>query len=138
MNVERPIPRLDADSRPYFAAAAQGEFKTQQCSACGVVRFPPRLLCTECWSDKSGWVELSGKGEVYAFTVVHRAATPAFADAVPYVVALIELDEDVRVVANILDCEPGDVSIGSKVTVQFEKLTDEIGLPQFSLEEVAA
>jgi uncharacterized OB-fold protein len=133
MSEGRTLPRIDADNRPYWAAAAEGRLVIQHCSSCGKPRFYPRLLCPYCHSDEHEWRRSRGGGTVYSYSVVHRAPTPSFAGAVPYVVALIDLDEGVRIFANVLD-EPAKVSIGSRVTVRFRAETDEIGIPEFVLD----
>jgi hypothetical protein len=134
MSAERPAPRPDADSRPYWEAAARGELVVQQCSSCATKRLPGRVLCPACWSDESEWVAATGRGTVYTFTMVHRAPSPAFADRVPYIVALIELEEGPRVVGNIVEGEAEHVRVGAPVSVRFERLNDDIALPQWALE----
>jgi uncharacterized OB-fold protein len=127
-----PLPRLDADSRPYWEAAARGELIIQRCSECDTARFYPRLLCPKCWSDHCRWTQASGKGTIYSYSVVHRAPSPAFRNSVPYVVALVDLDEDVRVFTKI----HGDrrrVHIGAPVEVCFHRVTESISLPEFVL-----
>lgn len=91
----------------------------------------PRHLCPECWSDRLEWVDSAGRGSVHSFTVVHRAPLPAFAAHTPYVVALIELDEGPRMVANVLGDDALGVAIGDRVEVVFEDRGDGAMLPQF-------
>src|SRR5690242_12608965 len=95
-------PRPDADTRPYWAAAADGVLLLQRCTACATRRFYPRLLCPECHSDDHTWQEASGRGSVYSYSVVHRAPSPALQGEAPYVVALIDLDEGVRMFSRVL------------------------------------
>jgi uncharacterized OB-fold protein len=83
-------------------------------------------------SDRIAWFDASGRGTIYSFTVVHRAP-PGFTDSVPYVVALIDLAEGVRLMSNIVDCAPIDVRIGAAVQVTFDDVTPEITLPKFRL-----
>lgn len=130
MAAGHPLPRPDADSRPYWAAAAAGELQIQYCTACGQPRFYPRLLCPHCHSAEHRWAAASGHGTVYSFTVIRRAPLPAFADDVPYIVALIDLDEGVRMMSTVR-AEPSQLTIGTRVQVQFRTGTDQIAVPVF-------
>jgi uncharacterized OB-fold protein len=83
-------------------------------------------------SDRLAWIETSGKGTIYSFTVVHRAPAQ-FVDAAPYVVALVDLADGVRMMTNVVGCAPSAVRIGAAVEVEFEDVTPEISLPKFHL-----
>ncbi|HKZ79874.1 MAG TPA: Zn-ribbon domain-containing OB-fold protein [Pyrinomonadaceae bacterium] len=131
MDTQRPLPKPDQDSVAYWEAARRHELLLQQCSACNKFRFYPRCICPYCFSDKFEWRQAAGRGTVYSFTIIHRAPFPAFRDKVPYVLALIELTEGVRMMTNILECEPNMVEIGMPVEVTFEDVTEEVTLPQF-------
>jgi uncharacterized OB-fold protein len=134
MNAELPIPAITPDAAPYWDGARQGKLLLQKCGACGLVRFYPRALCPSCWSDAAAWIEASGRGRVHSFTVIHRPPAPAFAAHVPYVVALIDLDEGPRMMANILGAGARDVAIDDRVRVTFEERADGFKLPQFTRE----
>lgn len=127
----RPVPKPDRDSAFYWAAVRRRELVFQQCSECGRFRFYPRSVCPSCLSEKFEWRNSLGRGTVYSFTVIHRAPTPAFRDRVPYVLALIDLPEGVRMMSNVIGCDPARVRIGMPVTVDFEEVSDEISLPVF-------
>jgi uncharacterized protein len=133
--IGRPIPKPDLDSAPYWEAASRHELKLQQCNSCARFRFYPRSICPYCFSTEFEWRQLSGRGIIYSFTVIHRAAFPAFETKVPYVLALVELNEGVRMMSNILDCDPNAVEIGMPVEVTFEDLSEEVSLPQFRLSD---
>ena len=128
----RQLPHPDADSRPYWDGARDGLLRLQRCSRCRTHRFYPRLLCPKCWSDECEWVTARGTGTVYSCSSVLRAPSPAFAERIPYVVALIDLDEGVRVFSNVVS-DPESVRIGSPVVARFEKVNDVITLPVFEL-----
>jgi uncharacterized OB-fold protein len=134
MSTGKVLPRPDADTRPYWAAAARGELILQYCAQCGKPRFYPRLLCPSCHSEEHEWRPATGAGVIYSFSVVHRAPLPEFQADVPYVVALIDLVDGVRMFANVL-AEPTSVRIGQRVKVTFRRETDEIGIPEFVLDE---
>ena len=92
----------------------------------------PRGQCPKCWSDRLEWVDSAGVGSVYSFSVVHRAPTPDFSESAPYVVALIDLEEGVRMFANIVGHEALNVSLGDRVSVTFEpRGTEGALIPQF-------
>ena len=132
MNTELPAPVVNADSAPYWEGARDERLLLQRCGDCGAVRFFPRYLCTECGSDSVDWVEASGKGTVHSFTIVHRAAFPAFQAMTPYVVALIDLDEGPRMMTNIVGDDALSVEIGDAVAVTFEaRGPDGAKVPQF-------
>ena len=128
---EKPGPRPDRDSEFYWEAARRHTLMLQQCDECGRFRFYPRAVCPFCLSDKLQWKEVNGRGVVYSFTIIYRPPSPAFRDDVPYVLALIDLPEGVRMMSNIIGCSPDDVYIGMPVVVTFEDVSDEITLPKF-------
>jgi uncharacterized protein len=126
-----PAPVSNADSKPYWEAAARQELVLKRCSACGKHHFPPRYLCPTCWSDKLEWTKSAGQGAVYSFTLMHRAPLPVFAQRVPYVVALIDLEEGPRMMANIVGDDALQTKIGDRVSVCFEERAGGSKLPQF-------
>ncbi|MEO8442208.1 MAG: zinc ribbon domain-containing protein, partial [Betaproteobacteria bacterium] len=87
MAVDRPLPVPDAATGPYWEAARGERLVIPRCDDCGKFHFYPRTLCPQCSSPRLQWTQVSGAGEVYSFTVIYRAPSPAFATAVPYVVA---------------------------------------------------
>ncbi len=126
-----PAPVPNADSKIYWEGAAREELLLRRCTACAKPHFPPRHLCPHCWSDQLEWVKSAGKGVVYSFTVMHRAPMPAFVKRVPYVVALIDLDEGPRTMANIVGEDALQTCIGDRVFVCFETRAGGSKLPQF-------
>jgi len=127
-----PRPVANADSRAYWEAAAREELLLKRCTACGKHHFPPRYLCPSCWSDALEWATSEGKGVVYSFTVMHRAPMPAFAKRVPYVVALIDLEDGPRMMANIVGDDALRTEVGDRVRVCFEDRGAGAKLPQFA------
>ena len=128
---ERPIPPVTAWSEPYWKAAQQGKLLIQKCGECGRHVFYPRIACPFCFSDRLGWVEASGRGTVYSFSVVENNAPSAFAAEVPFVIAIVRLEEGVRMMTNIVGCDPKTVRGEMPVEVVFERLTDDLRLPKF-------
>ena len=127
----KPLPRIDEESKGYWEACQRRELVIQRCGACGVLRHYPRALCPRCLSDAVEWVRCSGRGTVYTFTVTHQNQAPGFRDALPYVLAYVELDEGVRLLTNIVECAPEAVRIGMAVEVVFEDATPAVTLPKF-------
>ena len=93
--------------------------------------FYPRIACPHCASDSLEWVEASGKGTVYSFTVVEANAPSAFVGDIPFVVAVIRLQEGVQMLSNVVGCDPHAVVCDMPVEVTYEKLNDEFTLPKF-------
>ena len=124
-----PVPPVNADTEPFWAGCAQGELRYQQCVRCGSVQFPPRGHCATCQAQAPAWRTSARRGSVHSFTVVHRAPTPAFRSQVPYLIALVDLDEGFRLMVNLRGCAPEAASIGARVRIVFEP-RDGMALPQ--------
>lgn len=127
----KPLPRPTALSRPFWEGTRQHKLLLQRCRACGTYRFTPQVLCRSCYSEEYDWVETSGRGKVWSYTVIHRAQTPAFGDDLPYIEAIIELDEGPLMLTDIVGCAPEGVRIDMPVQVDFEHATEEITLYKF-------
>ena len=128
---DRPLPSPNAATAPYWEAAREQRFVMPRCDDCGRYHFYPRTLCPHCSSARLAWTQVSGKGEVYSFTIINRAPSPAFAAAVPYVVAVVKLAEGPHLMTNIVDIAPDSVRIGMPVKVVFRKFGDDVVLPMF-------
>jgi len=129
--IPRPLPRPSPFSRPFWEAARRHELLIQRCRACSAYIFYPRLNCPECGSRDLEWMGVSGKGKVYSYTVARRATHPAFAGRVPYVIAIVELEEGPRLTTNIVDCDPDSVRIDMPVEVAFEDVDATTSLVMF-------
>lgn len=132
MNPQLPVPTPNPDSQPYYDAARNDELVIRQCKDCNELHFMPRYLCPHCWSTNLAWVKASGRGTVHSYSVVRRAPTPSYADRVPYVVALVDLEEGPRMLTNIVGEDALTTQVGSAVQVSFEQ-RGEYKLPQFGL-----
>ena len=126
-----PPPLADATTLPWWQALCQHRLVVQRCAACGQTRLPPAPLCPECRSGDSDWKELSGRGEVYTYTIVHRPI--AAGQKLPYVIAVIALEgaEGVRMISNLVGVEPETVAIGLPVELVWEDMSAELALPRF-------
>ena len=131
MSYDKPLPHITALARPFWQGTHEHELRLQRCRACGSFQFPPQVLCRACLAEEQDWTSTSGKATVYSFVVQHRPATPAFVDDVPYVVAVVELEEGPLLLTNIVECAPDEVTVGMAVEVTFVDATDEITLYPF-------
>ena len=127
----KPLPRVDEESRGYWEALARHELYLQRCRGCGTLRYYPRALCPECLSSGVDWVRARGRGTVYSFTVTHQNQAPGFREELPYVLAVVELEEGLQLMTNVVGCPPERVRIGLAVTAVFEDVAPEITLLKF-------
>jgi uncharacterized OB-fold protein len=111
---------MDSDNREYWEATKREECLIQYCSHCDAYQFYPRIVCKNCLSDVK-WVTAKGTGKVYSYTVVYRVFNPEFQDKVPYVVALVELDEGPRMMTNLIDVDLHEVKIGMPVKADYRE-----------------
>jgi uncharacterized OB-fold protein len=125
----RPAPVLTDDNHEFWEAARDGRLVAQSCSSCGRLRHPPRPMCPHCHSLDHQLVELSGRGVVYSYALLHHPQNPLF--DYPVVAALVDLDEGVRLVTNLVDIASGDVRIGLPVAVDFTPTADGMAVPVF-------
>jgi uncharacterized OB-fold protein len=128
----RPPPQPDPTTSFFWDAAKQGRLVIQRCPSCGYLQHPPDVVCTECQCEVLEQAEVSGHGRLYSYAVAERAFHPGFVSHLPYVVALVELEEQagLRLLANIVDAGTDDLEVGMPLEVVFEKRGD-ISLPQF-------
>jgi uncharacterized OB-fold protein/acyl dehydratase len=122
-------PPLGHDNQWWWDGIAAGELRIQRCRSCATLRHPPRPMCGACQSLEWDWVVSQGAGTVYSYVVMHYPPIPGY--DFPLVVALIDLDEGTRMIANVADCRPGDVRIGMRVQARIEDADEEMKLPFF-------
>jgi hypothetical protein len=103
----------------------------QKCGQCGKVRHYPRPLCDACHSFDVVWIDATGRGKVHSWTVAHHAFHPGFKNELPYVLAIVDLDEGVRMNAPLRGVDPGEMKIGLPVRVTYERVKDGLTLPAF-------
>lgn len=130
MNVYDPPPSVR--SQPYWDGVDAGELRYQECTACGHRWMAARDACPRCGSAAE-WRAAAGTASVYSYSAVHRAPTPELRDRVPYVIALVDLDEGPRLMSWIVDCDPDDVTVGARAEVAFEQGPASRPLPLFRL-----
>ena len=135
---KRPLPNPPPESQPFWNAARAHRLSFQRCQHCRKAWFPPSRLCAHCLSSEAHWEDASGRGVIFSFVVVHRVYHPYFADKVPYVVAVVELEEGPRLLTNIIDITPEDVRCGMSVDVTFEDVSADVTIPKFSARRAQA
>lgn len=128
---KKPIPAVTPWGMPFWEGTRQGKLMIQKCTDCNKYVFYPRLVCPHCFSDNLGWVQASGRGTVYSYTVVQSNAPSPFLPDIPYVVAVIRLEEGVQMLSNIVGCDFDELRCDMPVEVTFKRLTDEFTLPKF-------
>ncbi|MGI9334906.1 MAG: Zn-ribbon domain-containing OB-fold protein [Gammaproteobacteria bacterium] len=148
------IDALDAENLEFFGFCARGELRLQRCGACGLLRYPPGTGCPWCGQPVSDWVAVEGRGTVYSYTQVHHAIQAAFKPYIPYLVLLVELDEQrgrpseheaLRVVGNLVTPDarlaPPEIvqraGIGSRVRAVYKNVAPDLGVPLWTLDENA-
>lgn len=129
----KPVPMVTPESERYWQGCKQHELWLRYCNRCAKAYFYPRDICPACGSRDVAWRQASGRGTVHTYAIVQRAPTPAFAEDVPFVTAIVELAEGPRMMSSLVGVEPdpGKVRVGMPVEVTFEDITDEISLPRF-------
>lgn len=125
------LPTPDPDTQPFWSAAREGRLLIRRCDACGERHFYPRPFCPSCWRDEVAWEDASGRATLYTWSVVRVNDLPPFGERVPYVAAIVDLDEGPRMVSNVVDCEFDDLEIGMPLEVTFREETDEVTIPVF-------
>lgn len=131
MSAEKPLPRVNETTRPYWDAAREGRLLLQRCTGCATWIHYPRPWCPGCWSTDLEWTEASGRGRLVTYTIVHQAPFESYAADAPYVLAVVRLEEGPQMMANLLEIEPERVTIDMPVEVTFERRSGGFAVPQF-------
>jgi uncharacterized OB-fold protein len=128
-----PAPFVNPEVKPFWEATAQNRLLLPRCDKCQTLIWYPRPFCPRCASTSVTWIEASGRGTIYSFTVNRRgtADLPEYRDVGAYVLAYVELEEGPRVLTNIVDCDPDSVRIGQPVEVVFHDTGQGTALPRF-------
>jgi uncharacterized OB-fold protein len=148
------IAEVDGDNHEFFSWCGRHELRLQQCTSCGLKRFPPTTACPFCAHPESTWEPVSGRGTIYSYGEVHHAIQPVFRQHAPYLLLLVELDEQrnepaefdgLRVQGNLATADAElappelvrQVGIGTRVKVVFKDIGDGIALPLWAIDEDA-
>jgi uncharacterized OB-fold protein len=130
MAYTKPLPTPTPISRPYWEAAQEHRLSLQRCDL-GHVFYYPRSHCPECLSRELTWIDCSGKGMLYTYTIARRPTGPGFEEDVPFVIAVVAIEEGPHITSNLVDCALEDIKIGMAVEAAFEDVTDEVTLIKF-------
>ncbi|MFP6709951.1 MAG: OB-fold domain-containing protein [Alphaproteobacteria bacterium] len=128
---DKPMPPLNRDSKPYWDSLQEGSMRLQSCAECGKVRHYPRPVCDSCHSFEVEWVHASGKGKVHSWTVSHHPFHPGFIVDLPMTLVTVDLEEGVRMCAQMHGVEPDQMSIDMPVELGYEAATPDLTLPVF-------
>ncbi|HLC29661.1 MAG TPA: Zn-ribbon domain-containing OB-fold protein [Dehalococcoidia bacterium] len=126
-----PVPENIELTKPFWEAAKRHELMMQRCKKCAEWIFYPREQCPNCFSQDMEFQKVSGRGRVYAYTTVYQPAHPAFNDEAPYVFAIVQLDEGVRVATNIVGVPHEQVKVDMAVEAAYEDVSPEWTLVKF-------
>jgi|TARA_B100001964_G_scaffold241872_1_gene315289 hypothetical protein len=132
--LNKPIPEITDMTRPFWEAAKRQQLLLQKCQHCSTFNFLPKPWCIECGSRELVWTEAKPFGTVYSFTVSRSVAMnfPGWKDDLPVIMCLIDLDDGARMYAQVTGCSTEEVSIGMRVKVYFEDISDALAIPKFS------
>lgn len=126
------IPRVSPEAAEFFAGAVRGELRVQHCRSCGLHHHYPRMACPHCGAPDLEWITASGRGTVHSFTVIRQQGVPPFNEQVPFVVALVDLDEPgARFIAQLPTVAPEDAAIGMQVHTAFRPASAEVAFVEF-------
>lgn len=129
--LERPLPVLNDANGPYWESARERRLRLPQCSKCSRYFYPLTPRCPSCLSAELRWQEVSGRGTLVTWNVMHQVYDKAFADLAPYVVGVVQLAEGPKVISNIVDCDPAVLRTGLPLQLSYLEVNDEVTLPVY-------
>jgi len=131
--LNKPLPDITDQTRPFWTAAKEGRLEMQKCPSCGTLNFHPKPWCIECGTRGLEWVEVSPTGTVYSYTISRSVAMnyPGWQAELPVLLCLIDLDDGVRLYGQVTDCDAQVIQVGMRVGVHFESISDDAGIPKF-------
>jgi|SRR5699024_185945 len=130
---DKPVPEINDLTEGFWKGARDGKFMVQKCASCKTHNFYPKPWCIECGSRDLAWVEAKGSGTIYSFTISRSVAMnyPGWEPELPVVLALVDLDENVRLYAQITNCDPDNVFVGMRVQAWISELSPDMNIPKF-------
>lgn len=129
-------PRISADTKMFWEGCKEHKLEIQRCKQCGKLRWPAAFLCPDCLSSETELQKMSGEGTLYSYVTFQKAFHPSVQDKVPYTVGVVELEGGVRIISNIVDCEPEQLACNKKVKMKWMDC-EEYTKPVFELVEEA-
>lgn len=130
--VQKFLPPQSPENQAFWDACQRHELLIQRCNDCGKHQFYPRIFCASCTSRAIDWVKASGQATVVTWTVVRRAVSAAYTEDVPYIIALVKLQEGPVMMSKLIGCEPETMRSGIAVEVGFENWTEQVAMPVFA------
>ncbi|HEX5940153.1 MAG TPA: Zn-ribbon domain-containing OB-fold protein [Dehalococcoidia bacterium] len=129
----KPVPSPSPEAEPYWKAAREHKLNLPFCSVCSEFFWFPRPFCPKCFSWGIEWRSVSGKGKLYTYAIQYRPQMPGFESELPYITAIVELDEGPRLMTNLVevDADPAVIKCDMPVEVVFAEINDELALPKF-------
>lgn len=125
------LPTIEDETRPFWDAAREGKLLLRSCDDCGAVHYYPRPFCPTCWSQSVSWIEACGRATLYTHSTVYMNDLPPFGERVPYIAAVVDLEEGPRMMTEVIDCPPEQLQIGMALEMTFRELTDEVTIAIF-------
>ena len=135
-DMTKPVPEVQPWSARFWEGTREGKFLIQTCKDCRAKIFYPRKYCPECWSGNLGWMQASGNAKIFSFSTAYSMVEPKFMDELPYTIAYVDLEEGIRMMTRIVECDPADIKIGMEVEVTFFQRGD-FYLPYFRPVKIA-
>ena len=124
MTAEPVLPIVGDLARPFWEGGLEGELRLQRCADCGHVRYPISTICPRCLSPELSWEPMSGRGTVLTYAIFDRAYHPSREGRLPYVVAIVQLEEGPRMIGDLVDADPARVGIDAPLEVAFDPAPD--------------
>ncbi len=132
MDLSKPLPTPTPTSAPFWDGLNDGVVRLQRCNACGGWIFYPRSRCSHCLSDDIEWHEVSGAATLHTFTIARQPTAPQFADEVPQILAVVELEEGVRMTSTLVRVTEKAIEIGMQLEPYFDRVADGVTLLRFA------
>ena len=130
-NSTKPLPTPTPTSQPFWDGLNESKVRLQRCGACAGWVFYPRTRCCHCLSDQLTWHEVSGLGTLYTFTISRQPTAPQFADETPQKLAVVELQEGVRVTTTLVNVDEADIKVGMAVRPYFDHVAADVTLLRY-------
>jgi uncharacterized OB-fold protein len=131
VNFDKPLPTPTPTTAPFWAGLNDGIVRLQRCDACSRWIYYPRSRCPHCLSDALSWHDITGAGRLYTYTIARQPTAPHFADEVPQRLAVVELDEGVRLTTTLVNVDDADIRIGMRLKPYFDRVADEVTLLRY-------
>ena len=125
------LPLIENENEPFWTAIDEKRLLVGRCGACGQSHYYPRPHCPHCWSDDVEWVDAVGRATLYTWSVVYTNDLPPWPSRVPYIAAVVELEEGPRMMTHIIGAEGSDLAIGMALELDFVDLDDELSIAVF-------